>query len=189
MHISWEIFIFSLHEMKQMPYSLKMNFLFIIYNYKRGWYFAQNDVIHVRTLCHINDDVALCAMTAKTETIGAGVEKVKIFSKSWKCYNQNCPCDLTKKMNTHMLYFCPLIRKLQMIEILKWAQRIQCRKQRSSNFTREIQLIFSQLWNATFLYFHGCEIQLFIFSRLWNTAFSKYALYLINISCISLLCI
>ena len=37
-----------------------------------------NDVIHVRTLCHINDDVAYCTMTAKTETISAGVEKVKI---------------------------------------------------------------------------------------------------------------
>ena len=40
--------------------------------------FALNDVIQFSTLCHINDDVAFCAMTAKTETIGAGVEKVKI---------------------------------------------------------------------------------------------------------------
>ena len=38
---------------------------------------AVNDVIHIRTLCHITDDVALCTMTAKTENIRAGVEKVK----------------------------------------------------------------------------------------------------------------
>ena len=37
---------------------------------------ALYDVIHVRTLFHINDDVALYAMLAKTET--AGEEKVKI---------------------------------------------------------------------------------------------------------------
>ena len=41
-------------------------------------FFALNDVIHVDTLRHINDDVAQRAMSAKTETIGAGVEKVKI---------------------------------------------------------------------------------------------------------------
>ena len=41
-------------------------------------YFARNNVIHVCTLRHINDDVAQCAMTAKTETIGVGVEKTKI---------------------------------------------------------------------------------------------------------------
>ena len=57
-----------------------MNFLFIIYHFKlkRNRFFAVNDVIQVRTLRHINDDVALCTMTAKTETIRAGVEKVKI---------------------------------------------------------------------------------------------------------------
>ena len=61
-------------------------------------FFALNDVIHVHTIRHINDDVALCAMPAKTETIGAGVEKVKILVNS-----DNMPCDLTKKMNTHTL--------------------------------------------------------------------------------------
>ena len=55
-----------------------MNFLFIIYNFKRNRFFALNDVIHVRTLRHINDDIALCTMTAKTETIREAVEKVKI---------------------------------------------------------------------------------------------------------------
>ena len=74
-------------------------------------------------------------------------------------------------MNTHTLCFCPLIRKLQAFEILKWAQESQWRKQRTSNFTREIQLIFSLQWKYIFLYFHGCEIQLFL----------KYALYLIYI--------
>ena len=88
-------------------------------------------------------------------------------------------------MNTHTLCFCPLIRKLQAFEILKWAQGSQWRKQRTSNFTREIQLIFSLQWKYSFhcsifslqwkysfLYFHDCEIQGFFF---------KYALYLINI--------
>ena len=34
--------------------------------------------MHVRTLRHINDEVALCTMMAKAKTIRAGVEKVKI---------------------------------------------------------------------------------------------------------------
>ena len=35
-----------------------LNFLFILYNLKRNRFFTVNDVIHVRTLRHINDDVA-----------------------------------------------------------------------------------------------------------------------------------
>ena len=41
-------------------------------------FFAVNDVIHVRTLRHFNADVASCTMTAETESIRAGVERVKI---------------------------------------------------------------------------------------------------------------
>ena len=48
------------------------------YTFKRDRFLALNDVIHVHTLRHINDDVAKCAMSAKTETIGVGVEKEKI---------------------------------------------------------------------------------------------------------------
>ena len=96
--------------------------------------------------------------------------KSENFSKSGQIYYQNVSCDLTKKMNTHTLCFCPLIRKLQAFEILKWAQWSQGRKQRTSYFTREIQLIFSRLWKYSFLYFHSCEIQLFL----------KYTLYLIH---------
>ena len=55
-----------------------LNFLFIIYHFKRNRFFAVNDVIHVRTLRHINNDVASHTMTAETETIRAGAKKVKI---------------------------------------------------------------------------------------------------------------
>ena len=55
-----------------------MNFLFIIYTFKRARFFALNDVIRVRTLRHFSDDVALRSMSAKLKPIGAGVEKVKI---------------------------------------------------------------------------------------------------------------
>ena len=48
-----------------------------------------------------------------------------------------------RSLYTHTLCFCPLIQKLQAFEILKWAQGSQWRKQRTSNSTREIQLIFS----------------------------------------------
>ena len=83
-------------------------------------------------------------MSVKTETTGAGVEKVKISANRDNLItNQNIPCDLTKKMNTHTLCFCPLIRKLQAFEILEWAKESQWTKQRTSNFTREIQFIFS----------------------------------------------
>ena len=40
--------------------------------------FILYDVIHVRALRHNDDYVALCAMSVKTETTGAGVEKGKI---------------------------------------------------------------------------------------------------------------
>ena len=85
------------------------------------------------------------AMSAKTETIGAGVEKVKNFSKTRQSNYQKFPYNLTKIMNTHTLYFCPQIRKLQVFEILKWAQESQWRKQRTPASTREIQLILLQL--------------------------------------------
>ena len=42
--------------------------------------FYTYDVICVRTLRHINDDVAECAMSAKTKTTGAGEEIVKMIS-------------------------------------------------------------------------------------------------------------
>ena len=47
-----QIYVFSLHQIQK-----TWEFLFIIYNFKRGCYFA-NDVTHVRTLRNINDDVA-----------------------------------------------------------------------------------------------------------------------------------
>ena len=68
-------------------------------------------------------------MTAKS-----GSRKSENFRKSWQF---NFPCNLTKKINTHTLCFCPLIRKLKAFEILKWAQGSQWRKQRTSNFTCE----------------------------------------------------
>ena len=58
-------------------------------------------------------------MSAKPETIGAGVEKSENFSKSRQLPKFSLQA---KKMNTHTLYFCPLIRKLQAFEILKWAE-------------------------------------------------------------------
>ena len=64
-------------------------------------------------------------MSAKLKPIGAGSREGENFSKSGHIYYQNIPCDLTKKMNTHTLYFCPLIRQLQAFEILKWAQESQ----------------------------------------------------------------
>ena len=48
-------------------------------------------------------------------------------------------------MNTNLLFF-PLVRNLQAFEILKWAQGSQWREKRTSNFTCEIQLIFSRLY-------------------------------------------
>ena len=59
-------------------HSKKVNFLFIIYNFKRDRFSALNDVIHVRTSRLLNGDVALRSMSAKLKSKGAGVEKVKI---------------------------------------------------------------------------------------------------------------
>ena len=51
----------------------KKNFLIIIYTLGVTDVFALYKVKRVRTLRHINNDVAKCALSAKTETIGAGV--------------------------------------------------------------------------------------------------------------------
>ena len=142
---------------------------------------AVNDVINVRTLCHINDDIAKCTMTAKTETIRPGVEKVKISANPDNLYYQNLPCDLTKKMNTHTLCFCPLIRKLQAFEILKWAQVNQWRKQRTSSFTREIQLIFSLQWKYSFFYiFTAVKYSFFKICIIFNQYFLYFNSFVYN---------
>ena len=175
-----EIYIFSLHEMKKWHiHDKNLNFLFIIYNFKRNRFFCSK-WRHIRShiasykwwRCIVYNDGQNWFHKSRSR-------KSENFSKSWQFNYQNVPCDLTKKMNTHTLRFCPLIRKLQTFEILKWAQGRQWRKQRTSNFTHEIQLIFSLQWKYSFIYFHGCEIQLFKkMHYIWSIFF-----------CISLLCI
>ena len=85
--------------------------------------------------------------------------KSENFSKSQQFYNQTFPCNLIKKMNNHSLCFCPLIRKLQPFENLKWVQGSQWRKQRASNFILEIQLIFAHPWNTAFYIFTAMKIK------------------------------
>ena len=97
--------------------------------------------------------------------------KIENFSRSRQFTYQNIPCDLTKKMNTHPLCFCPLIRKLLAFRILKWGKESQWTKQRTSNFTPEIQLIFHCSENTTF----------YIFTAVKYSFFFKYAVYLISI--------
>ena len=75
----------------------------------------------------------------------------------------------TKENEYAHMYFCPLIRKLFEFENLKWAKGGQQRKQRTSNFTHEIQFIF-WLLKFNLVYFH-----------MWNIFFFKYTFYLINI--------
>ena len=82
---------------------------------------ALYDVVHVRTLFHINDDVALYAMLAKTEN---AAEKKWKFQQIKNILLKN-PFDLIKKMNTHTLCFCPPIGKFIGIENLKSAQEGQ----------------------------------------------------------------
>ena len=62
------------------------------------------------------------------------------FSKSKQFNYQKFPCDLTKDMNTHTLCFCPIKRKFKAFENLN--RESQQKKQRTSNFIREIQVFF-----------------------------------------------
>ena len=79
--------------------------------------------------------------------------------------------------------FCPLISKLQTFEILKWAQGIQCRKQRPSNSTREIQLLFSQHLNTTFYIFIAVKYSFFKICIIFNQYFLYFiTLYIMNLS-------
>ena len=120
--------------------SKNLNFLFIIYNFKRDRFLhlmTSNTFAHYVILIMTLHNVQCRHRLRSRES--------KNFSKSQQINYHNFPCDLTKKMNTHTLCFYPLIRKSQAFEILKWAKGSQWRKQRTSNFTREIQLIFSRL--------------------------------------------
>ena len=100
--------------------------------------------------------------------------KLRVGSKSLQFNYQNIPCDLTKKMNTHTLCFFSLIRKKQAFEILKWAQGSKWRKQGTYNFNREIQLIFSRLWNTTFYIFMTVKYNFFIICIIFNQYFSVF---------------
>ena len=101
--------------------------------------------------------------------------KKEDFSKSWQFNYQIFSCGLNKKMNTHTFCFCPLIRKLQAFEILKWAQGSQWRKQRISNFTREIQLIFSLQWKYSFYIFTAAvKYSFFKICIIFNQCFSVF---------------
>ena len=97
------------------------------------------------------------------------------FSKSWQFIHQNFPSDLRKWITT----LCPLIRKLQVFEILKQAQASQWRKQRTSNCSREILLIFhcSEIhrgyllcWGEYHIYFIECREKNQYFSRVLSTS-------------------
>ena len=168
MHISWVAkplmkYTFSRYMRwnKWHIHSKNLNFLFIVYNFKLNRFLCSK-------CCHTSSHIVSyywwhCILYNDSQNWKhkSRCRNSENFSKSWQLNYQNSPCDLTKKMNTHSLCFCPLIRKLQAFEILEWAQGSQWKKQRTSNFTREIQLIFSLQWKYSFLYFHSCEIQLF----------------------------
>ena len=51
-------FLPSRDEINGIIHDKKLNFLFIIYNFKHDRFFALNDVIQVRISRHINDEVA-----------------------------------------------------------------------------------------------------------------------------------
>ena len=106
--------------------------------------------------------------------------KSENFSKSWQFNYQNFPCDLTKKMNSHTLWFCPLIRKLQAFEILKWAQGSQWRKQRTSNFTREIHLYFHCSENTAFYIFTAVKYSFFKICIIFNQYFYVFHYFVYN---------
>ena len=95
-------------------------------------------------------------MSAKAQTIGAGVEKMKI-SADRKFHYQNIPFNLNKKMNTHTLCFCPQIRKLQALEILKWSKE--------SQRTKQYKLYFHCSENISFYIFTAVRYSFFLNMR------------------------
>ena len=70
-------------------HSKHLNFLLIIYNFKRDRYFALNDVIHVRTLRHINDDIASTCNVGQNWNHMSRSRESKNFSKSSHSNYQN----------------------------------------------------------------------------------------------------
>ena len=79
----------------------------------------------------------------------------------------------------HTLCFCPQIRKLRAFEILEWAQGSQWRKHRS-NFTCELQLIFSLQWDTTFYLFTAVKYSFFKICIIFNQYFPVLHYFVYN---------
>ena len=109
-------------------------------------------------------------MTAKTETIRAGVEKVKISANP---DNLITKMFLWSNLENEYPHFVFLSTNKKVTGV--WNSEVGSRK--SMEKAKDIQF---HPWNTTYIY-TAVKIQFLIFSQLWNTAFLKYALYLINI--------
>ena len=132
-------------------------------------------------------------MSLKNETIGAGVEKVKISVNPNNFITKVILAIPLRKWIPTLIYLSANKKVTGVCNYEVGSMNIR-RKQRTSNFTREIQLIcgvFCEFvtfplvswvrcgtWLYRFLIF--APLLTFISPRLWNTAFLKYALYLIN---------
>ena len=76
------------------------------------------------------------------------------ISADHEFHYQNIPFDLTKKMKTNTLCFCPQIRKLQVLEILKWAKE--------SQRTKQYNLYFHCSENTSFYIFRALRYSFFL---------------------------
>ena len=81
-------------------------------------------------------------------------------------------------MNTHTLCFCfcPLIRKLQVFEILKWVQGSQWRKQRHPILPLKYNIYFHCSENTAFYIFTAVKYSFFKICIIFN----QYFLYFIT---------
>ena len=150
--------------------SKNLNFLFIIYNFKRdtflyfrhmtSYMFAYN-VILMMTLHNV-------PCRPKPETTGASGN----LSKFGQFYNQNFPCDLVKRMNIPHFVILSTDKKIKGA----WKSEVGSRKQ-----MEKAENIQFHPWNTTYI-FTAVKYHFFIFSQLWNiTFFSNLHYHLINL--------
>ena len=83
-------------------------------------------------------------------------------------------------MNTHTLCFCPLIRKLQAFEVLKWAQEVNGESRGHPISPVKYNLYFHCSENTAFYIFTAEKYSYFKICIIFNQYFSVFHYFVYN---------
>ena len=113
-------------------------------------------------------------LSAKTETTEAGVEKVIISANPDNSITKKNPSDLIKKMNTHTLCFCQLIRNVGV-------GKSEAGSRKSMEKTEDIR--FHQSKNVLYFNFSHVKYNILYFHMLSNVHYTQSIFSYISLLC------